>query len=77
MNRLRLEGEIIRDSLLAVSGRLNLTMVGPASFPGPRQIRLSAKDWKASADPTDQVPAACTSSQNATFVFLFGAFDCR
>ncbi len=33
MNRLRLEGEAVRDSLLAVSGRLNLEMGGPGVFP--------------------------------------------
>jgi hypothetical protein len=33
MNRTRLEGEIIRDSILAVSGRLNLERGGPAIFP--------------------------------------------
>ena len=33
MNRLRLEGEIIRDSLLAVSGRLNRKAGGPSVFP--------------------------------------------
>ena len=29
MNRLRLEGEVVRDTLLAVSGRLNPKMGGP------------------------------------------------
>ncbi|HEY2253115.1 MAG TPA: PSD1 and planctomycete cytochrome C domain-containing protein [Planctomycetaceae bacterium] len=33
MNRRRLEGEVIRDSILAVSGRLNLEMGGPAIYP--------------------------------------------
>ncbi|MBI3880690.1 MAG: DUF1553 domain-containing protein [Verrucomicrobia bacterium] len=33
MNRLRLEGEAIRDSLLAISGQLNPQMFGPGVFP--------------------------------------------
>jgi hypothetical protein len=33
MNRRRLEGEVIRDSILAVSGRLNPEMGGPAIYP--------------------------------------------
>ncbi len=33
MNRIRLEGEPLRDSILAVSGRLNPTMGGPSVFP--------------------------------------------
>jgi hypothetical protein len=33
MNRLRLEGEAVRDSLLAVSGRLNLKAGGPSVVP--------------------------------------------
>ena len=32
-NRQRLEGEAVRDSILAVSGRLNLEMRGPAIYP--------------------------------------------
>ncbi len=33
MNRIRLEGEPLRDSILAVSGRLNPTMAGPSVYP--------------------------------------------
>src|SRR5262249_28748757 len=33
MNRRRLEGEAVRDSILAVSGRLNPEMGGPAIYP--------------------------------------------
>ena len=33
MNRLRLEGEALRDSVLATSGRLNPTMYGPGVYP--------------------------------------------
>src|SRR5260370_41428344 len=33
MNRRRLEGEVIRDSILSVSGRLNQEMGGPGIYP--------------------------------------------
>lgn len=33
MNRLRLEGEVIRDSLLSISGKLNPQLAGPGVFP--------------------------------------------
>jgi Protein of unknown function (DUF1553) len=33
MNRIRLEGEPLRDSILAISGRLNPTMGGPSVYP--------------------------------------------
>jgi hypothetical protein len=44
-NRQRLDGEAIRDSLLAVSGRLNKAMGGPSVFPElpPELSRLSSK----------------------------------
>ena len=44
-NRRRLDGEAIRDSLLAVSGRLNQAMGGPSVFPElPAELkRLSSK----------------------------------
>ncbi len=41
MNRLRLEGEIIRDSLLAVSGRLKRTLGGPSAVPSADDTRRS------------------------------------
>jgi len=51
MNRRRLEGEIIRDSLLAVSGRLNPKMGGPSFRPPlPAETRASAKEWPVTAD---------------------------
>ena len=44
MNRLRLEGEVIRDSLLAISGKLNPLMGGPGVFPPiPKEVFAGAK----------------------------------
>jgi len=44
MNRLRLEGEAIRDCLLAISGQLNPEMGGPGVFPPiPKEVTAGAK----------------------------------
>src|SRR5262249_39219841 len=52
-NRRRLDGESIRDALLAVSGRLNPALGGPGVFPPlpPELTRLSSKGaiWPVSA----------------------------
>lgn len=54
MNRLRLEGEVIRDSLLAVSGQLNPTLGGPGVFPPvPAELFEGAKGWTPNQDPRD------------------------
>jgi hypothetical protein len=57
-NRRRLDGESIRDALLAVSGRLNPSLGGPAVFPPlPAELtQLSSKGaiWPASAKAEDQ-----------------------
>src|SRR6202022_1224801 len=46
MNRLRLEGEVIRDCLLAVSGRLNTKFGGPGVFPPlPPEMAGNVKGW--------------------------------
>ncbi len=53
-NRARLEGEVIRDSLLAISGQLNRTVGGPSVFPPvPADLTRVSKNWTASADPAD------------------------
>jgi hypothetical protein len=53
-NRARLEGEVLRDSLLAISGRLNREMGGPGvSPPIPADIAKTAKNWTTSANPAD------------------------
>jgi hypothetical protein len=54
MNRLRLEGEVIRDTLLAVSGKLNLQMYGPGVFPPiPKELFQGAAGWTPSTEPRD------------------------
>jgi hypothetical protein len=51
MNRLRLEGEIIRDSLLSVSGRLNPKIGGRSVFPPiPAEALKGATGWIATID---------------------------
>ena len=73
MNRLRLEGEIIRDSLLAVSGRLNPKMGGPSVFPPiPPEATTGGKEWKASPDPADHVRRSVYifARRNLRFPFL-------
>ncbi len=50
-NRARIEGEAIRDSLLAISGRLNCQMGGPGvSPPIPGDIMKTANNWTASTN---------------------------
>ncbi|WP_162136278.1 DUF1549 and DUF1553 domain-containing protein [Zavarzinella formosa] len=57
MNRLRLEGEAVRDSLLAISGRLNSTMGGPGVTPpvAPEAVKGAKGGWIVSPDPKDHV----------------------
>jgi hypothetical protein len=77
MNRVRLEGEIIRDSLLAVSGRLNRAMGGPGVFPPvPAEAVQGSQAWKASPDPRDHVRRSVYvfARRNLRYPFL-EAFD--
>lgn len=76
MNRLRLEGEIIRDSLLAVSGQLKTTVGGPSVFPPLPADVGNVKDWKTSPDPTDHARRSVYifARRNLRFPFL-EAFD--
>jgi hypothetical protein len=56
MNRQRLEGEAIRDGLLAVSGRLNPKMGGPGVvLPLPPDVVGGAKDAKPTTDKAEHV----------------------
>ena len=51
--RQRLDGEALRDAMLAVSGQLNLKAGGPSVFPElPAELKSGA--WKPSADPQER-----------------------
>jgi len=55
MNRVRLEAEIVRDSLLAVSGRLNDKIGGPSVFPPlPSEAAKGAGGWTVTADKRER-----------------------
>ncbi len=72
-NRVRLEGEAIRDSLLAISGRLNPRIGGPSVFPPiPADITKVSKSWMASADASEQVRRSLYifARRNLRFPFL-------
>jgi hypothetical protein len=72
-NRVRLEGEAIRDSLLAVSGRLNLKMSGPGvSPPIPEAITAVSKNWSATPDTAEHLRRSIYifARRNLRFPFL-------
>ncbi len=73
MNRRRLEGEIIRDSLLALSGRLNSRSGGPGVLP---PLPAPVQGWKPSANPSEHVRRSIYifARRNMRFPFL-DAFD--
>ncbi|HVR84562.1 MAG TPA: PSD1 and planctomycete cytochrome C domain-containing protein [Planctomycetota bacterium] len=73
MNRRRLEGEVIRDSLLAVSGRLNLAMGGPGVFPPiPSDVLKGSRGWTVTPDPKEHLRRSVYifSRRNLRFPFL-------
>jgi hypothetical protein len=76
MNRLRLEGEVVRDSLLFLGGRLNLRPGGPGIFPPLPPEMKSVPGWGTSPDPADHVRRSVyiCARRNLRFPFL-EAFD--
>jgi hypothetical protein len=77
MNLLRLEGEIIRDCMLAVSGRLNRVAGGPSVFPPiPKEAVKAARSWPVSSNPQDLLRRSVYifAGRNLRFPFL-EAFD--
>lgn len=73
MNKLRLEGEVIRDSLLSISGTLNPKLGGPGVYPPiPKELFQGAAGWKPSADPADHTRRSVYifARRNLRFPFL-------
>ncbi len=74
-NRQRLEGETLRDAMLALSGELTLRMFGPSAHPKLPE-KISNYAWKPDTKPEDQ-------NRRSVYVFvkrnmrypLFDAFD--
>jgi hypothetical protein len=62
-NRHRLEGESIRDSMLQVSGRLNLKMHGPGIFPPLPKGVVTRGGWKKDEDSAE-------SDRRSIYVFV-------
>jgi hypothetical protein len=62
-NRHRLEGESIRDSMLQVSGRLNLKMHGPGVFPPLPKGVVTRGGWKKDEDSAE-------SDRRSIYVFV-------
>jgi hypothetical protein len=73
MNRLRLEGEAIRDALLAISGRLNPAMGGPGVVPPvpPEAVRGIRGGYAPSPDPRDHVRRSVYIFAKRNFRFPF------
>ena len=55
MRRKRLEGEALRDAMLAVSGQLNLKAGGPGIYPElPAEMNVPRGGWPVTADPAER-----------------------
>ena len=75
--RTRLEGEVIRDSLLAISGRLNGAQFGPSVFPPiPADITRTSKNWTSDPEAAAHMRRSIYifARRNLRFPFL-EAFD--
>ena len=75
--RRRLDGEALRDAMLAVSGQLNLKAGGPSVFPElPPELQKATPSWKPSTDASER-------NRRSVYVFvkrnlrypLFALFD--
>jgi hypothetical protein len=77
MNRRRLEGEALRDAMLAVSGQLNRAMGGPSVRPElPAELGVPRGGWPVSSDiwQRDRRSAYIFVKRNLRYP-LFSAFD--
>jgi len=77
MNRRRLEGETLRDAMLAVSDTLNLKQAGPSVYPElPAELGIPRGGWPVSANPLER-------NRRSVYIFvkrnlrypLFSVFD--
>lgn len=79
MNRLRLEGETIRDALLAASGSLNDNCFGPGirpTLPAEMVSTLLRNQWPVTADPTEHQRRSIYLFVRRNLRYpLFDAFD--
>jgi hypothetical protein len=80
MPRKRLDGEALRDAVLAVSGKLNLKAGGPSVYPElPEELRKSTAGWKVSDDPAERnrrsVYVAVKRNHRYPFFALFDSPD--
>ena len=72
-NRIRLEGEALRDSLLAISGRLNPKVGGASVLPSiPADIIKVSKNWTPSSEVSEHTRRSLYifSRRNLRFPFL-------
>ncbi|MCU0703468.1 MAG: DUF1549 and DUF1553 domain-containing protein [Fimbriiglobus sp.] len=76
-NRKRLDGEALRDSLLAVSGQLNRKFGGPSVFPElPTELREVNQSWKPSANLAERNRRSIYVAVRRNLRFpLFALFD--
>ncbi len=71
MNRIRLEGEALRDSLLAISGELKNEMGGPGVFPPiPKELFQGATGWNAKENDNSRRSIYIFVRRNLRFPFL-------
>ena len=80
MPRKRLDGEALRDAVLAVSGQLNLKAGGPSVYPElPEELRKTTPSWKVSDDPAERnrrsVYVAVKRNHRYPFFALFDSPD--
>lgn len=72
MNRLRLEGEAIRDSLLAISGELKTELGGPGVYPPiPKELFAGATGWPAAKNPQEAARRSIYIFQRRNLRFPF------
>jgi hypothetical protein len=77
MPRRRLEGEAVRDTMLAITGKLNLKMGGPSIYPElPAELKVNAKTWPLTSDTQERNRRSVYIALKRNLRYpLFAAFD--